>query len=427
MAFEAGYRFSDRNRHARVATATVHCPLGLSAGDELYLWGLLALSFAQPQHDNELHATPHYCLRQLGLIDAGSRRGGRQYRQFAEALERLSAVRYRNDAFYDPVRAEHRKVSFGFLSYSLPLDPESSRAWRIVWDPLFFEFVGAIGGALRFDLVLYRRLDPASRRLFLFLLKVFSRRPTTPRLEVRALGEHLIGFAQTIDTRDMKQKIARAVRRLAGLSVVRPETDLFTKHGKGRYSLVLSRGDYFSSSERARRPTPGESSLQEPLADIGLDRAAAARLLRQYAPRLLREWVDITLAARERFGESFFTKSPTAYLVDNLKNAKAGRRTPPDWWHEVRKAEAAAAAQRARRIADTPTPAGPPGPTDGDAESAALFERTRAEMRRCFLAAGQPPDVAAANAARFAREDLRQRSVAAGGSTRRAAGIVTTD
>ena len=43
-------------------------PSGLSAADEFVLWGLLALTFAQPEPGPELHALPHYCLRQLGVI-----------------------------------------------------------------------------------------------------------------------------------------------------------------------------------------------------------------------------------------------------------------------------------------------------------------------------------------------------------------------
>jgi hypothetical protein len=50
------------------------------------------------------------------------------------------------------------------------------------------------------------------------------------------------------------------------------------------------------------------------------------------------------LAAKERFGDAFFKRSPQAYFVDNVKHAAAGTRTPPDWWHELRKAE-----QRRRR------------------------------------------------------------------------------
>ena len=47
----------------------------------------------------------------------------------------------------------------------------------------------------------------------------------------------------------------------------------------------------------------------------------------------------MTLAAKERSGESFFTNSPAAYFIDNLKEQAAGRRTPPDWWRELRKEE----------------------------------------------------------------------------------------
>ncbi len=56
---------------------------------------------------------------------------------------------------------------------------------------------------------------------------------------------------------------------------------------------------------------------------------------------MIEQWADITLAARERQGESFYTNSPQAYFIDNLKAAKASRRTPPDWWHELRKQELA--------------------------------------------------------------------------------------
>ena len=162
--FETGYFYSDKNRHQRKATVRVTCPCGLSPADEFYLWGLLGLTFADcdPKGgpgvpaDSEFHATPHYCLRRLGLVDPRGNRGGRQYQQFAAALDRLAQVSYASDAFYDPVRAEHRRVRFGFLSYSLPLDPDSSRAWRIAWDPIFFDLVRPLGGQFRFDLATYR-------------------------------------------------------------------------------------------------------------------------------------------------------------------------------------------------------------------------------------------------------------------------------
>ena len=80
------------------------------------------------------------------MISADSK-GGKSYRLFREALRRLSAVRYQNDGFFDPIRREHRAVSFGLLSYSLPLAPDSSRAWRILWDPLFFEYFHGDNGA----------------------------------------------------------------------------------------------------------------------------------------------------------------------------------------------------------------------------------------------------------------------------------------
>ena len=58
-----------------------------------------------------------------------------------------------------------------------------------------------------------------------------------------------------------------------------------------------------------------------------------------YDARLVAEMADMTLAAKERFGEKFFKVSPAAYFIDNVK-AQAGRtRTPPDWWRDLRKEE----------------------------------------------------------------------------------------
>jgi len=124
---------------------------------------------ADPDPDGEFHATPHFCLRRLGLIDL-HRRGGQPYRLFAEAIERLSVVR--TAMTVSTIRSEANIAGqLRILQLQLPVDPESSRAWRIAWDPIFFEFVKASRGALRFDLAIYRQLDPASRRLFLLLRK----------------------------------------------------------------------------------------------------------------------------------------------------------------------------------------------------------------------------------------------------------------
>ncbi len=168
--------------------------LGLSSRDEYFLWGLLALTFNQPQPSIEFLATPHYCLKKLGYLEA---KGGKQYAEFRATIKRLAGVFYRCDAFYDPKLQTFQDVGFGLLKYSLPQRDDSSRAWRIVWDPLFFEYVQAIGGKLFFDLTssTFRKLDPASRRLALLLHKIFWRKQRSPSFELRHLGVDVLGFS----------------------------------------------------------------------------------------------------------------------------------------------------------------------------------------------------------------------------------------
>ena len=86
------HQFADKTGKRGIARVRISVPLGLTPTDEFYLWGLLALTCSQPDPSPEFSATPHYCLRQLQIIDQHSRRGGRQDRQFAESLARLAAV-----------------------------------------------------------------------------------------------------------------------------------------------------------------------------------------------------------------------------------------------------------------------------------------------------------------------------------------------
>ena len=253
------YRFTDTAGKRQTADAQVFAPLGLSTSDEFFLWGLLALTCADHDTNGEFHATPHFCLSRLGCICTGSK-GGKSYHLFREAIRRLAAVRYQNDRFYDPVRKEQRQVSFGFFSYSLPLDPASSRTWRFEWDPLFFEMCGAIGGRFAFDLEMYRSLNGATRRLFLLLSKVFGRGRRSPRFELRHLCGDVLGFSSRISTRDMKVKLKRCLRTLQERDVVRVSPKqagiegLFEKRGRAWYLLGMECGAYFDQQPRHARP-----------------------------------------------------------------------------------------------------------------------------------------------------------------------------
>lgn len=339
LIFESCYPFSDKHRNRKRAQARVGAIDGLSAHDELYLWGLLSLALTQAEPRPELVATPYWCLRNLGAID-DDKRGGREFELFRAAIRRLAGVRYQNDAFYDPIRGEHRQVSFGFLSYSLPLAAQSSRAWRFAWDPIFFEFAQATGGALSFDLGLYRGLDAASRRLYLYLKKLFWRTEETGWIELRQLAVDVLGFSAALQTKHLKLKVRRCIEQLAvhELLVLDPrQPDPFVKQAKGLFRVRFRRGAAFDQAVQGTLAS--DSPLVDPLRAIGFDDAAMRRILAQHSHAAIEQWADITLAARERHGETFFKRSPQAYFLDNLQQAAAGHRTPPDWWRELRKQE----------------------------------------------------------------------------------------
>ena len=418
LTHRAEFLYSDENRRRRTASAEVICPFGLSPADEFYLWGLLALSLSQPEPSVEFYATPHYCLSELGLIEAGQGgRGGKNYALFRRAIARLAAVTYVNDRFYDPVRGEHRSVAFGFLSYSLPIDPASSRAWRIVWDPIFFEFCQAARGSLLFDLGTYRSLDFASRRLLLLLKKIFHRNAESPGFDARHLGVHVLGFAPTIDVWNLKAKLAQCARRLdeRGIIALPPGTSgtkgLFEKKGVGSYSIRFRRGPYFDRKAGAGTAGPARSALDGPLRSIGFDEAEVGRIIGRYKPGLVQVWADITLAAMEK-SPDFFRVGPQAYFLDNVAKASRGGRTPPDWCPPPRKESRAS-----RRWLRPGRPAEAVAPPDearafdeylrGEAQAA--FAEVVGRLRSLFESNGQGPREAGRNALESARVHMRHR------------------
>ncbi len=332
------YHYSDQKRRRRTAKVRVFAPLGLTPNDEMYLWGLLNLTLSQPTVVGTLTAAPHWCLKQMGLIDSGSRRGGRQYQQFFEALKRLSVVSYISDACFDPTRGEHRKVSFGFLSYSLPDSPESNRAWTVSWNSVFFDLIQSQGGSMRFDLGLYRSLDAASRRLLLFILKVGYRKGRLPVFELHHLAVDLLGLSPSLAVRDMKVKAGRTLKRLEAAEVI--SNPQITRIEPGRFSVSFEHGRYLNRlPEQLDRLSVEDSPLIDGLLAIGFELPAAARIVRRYPGPLVSQWTDITQAALEQFGKGFFRVSPMAYFVDSIKHSAKGVRTAPDWWHETKKKE----------------------------------------------------------------------------------------
>jgi hypothetical protein len=310
-------------------------------------------------------------------------------------------VRYRCDRFYDPIRREHRQVSFGFFSYSLPLDAKSSRVWRFAWDPIFFELTQPVGGHLRFDLELYRELDEASRRLFLLLQKIFARRSETPRFDLRWLAVNTLGFSDSMTTRDLKVRVNRVLARLSQCGVVADDGRMYERTGKGRYRIQLRRGPYFDKRVVSDDTQSTDvSALHDSLVRLGLDAAAAVRMIRQYPTGTLREWADITMAAQERFGPKYFKRCPAAFFVDNVKHAARNERTPPDWWHELRKEELRqeAESQRRKRSAETKDRS-----TDLAMTAEDSYHELMNQMFGHFLAAGQSEELARRNAEKCAR------------------------
>ena len=133
---------------------------------------------------------------------------------------------------------------------------------------------------------------------------------------------------------------------------------------KGDYTVLFAKGAYF---DKRMRPlamvNDAESPLADPLRSIGFGPDEVNRILHQFCGHLIQQWSDVTLAAVEEKGPSFFKRSPQAYFMYNIQKAASGARTPPDWWLDLRKSESRVQAkfggQNAKaRICSAPTSVG---------------------------------------------------------------------
>lgn len=333
LRHHASYWYFDKHRNRKKASAVVKAVDGLSSRDEFYLWGILGLVFSQPEPSVNFYATRNFILRQLDIVV-----GGENYTLFEASLKRLAGVRYSNDKFFDPMRGEHRQVSFGFLSFSIPTDRNSQRAWHIAVDPILYSLVEPIKAHFWFDLETYRSLDAASRRLFLLLQKIFHRSNHSPRWELSHLAIDVLGYS-ALERKFLKQKIKKCARKLCALGIIESTKDIFEQHGKNIY-VQFQRGRYFDEEQRHPRVLRlDELPIFEQWSAIGVDEEGMLYLKRNFPMDLLQQWADITLAARERHGRKFFDRSMAAYYIDNVKAAKKDGRRPPDWWHEFKKQE----------------------------------------------------------------------------------------
>jgi len=279
--------------------------------------------------------------------------------------------------------------------------------------PCFFAFAKATGGALLFDLNLYRDLDPATRRLYLFLRKIFWRTDVSADIDLRHIAVDLLGFASTIETCHLKRKLGTCIEQLVDRAILRlpagvmTTSQLITKQTAGIYHVRFFRGDHLNAPVSTPQTSLTDSPLYAPLHTIGFDETTILRIIRRYRPHLIHQWADITLAAIEHRGRHFFTNSPQAYFVDNIKAAAARRRTPPDWWRALRKRELHLQAQQEQ------------SEDQSFADSEAAFEEyLTGEARHTFIRitdhlvhelrhAGQSEPEARSNAKYMARMHLR--------------------
>ena len=325
-----------RGKRPVTANVTVSCPFGLAPSDELLLWGLLSLTLSDDKPSTTFYATRNYVLEQLGLPTGGS-----YYSVFDAACRRMEFTTYENTAFYDPIRGELCDTRFGFFKRRKPTGDQTERGDRFIWDQQFFDFAKHAYGRMKFPFQQYQRYSPGARRLFLLLRKFFHRQAETPEFDVFDLAVNKLGLSPRTRVPDLKKAINSYAQELLDDGVLELPSgaahfrDSYVKHAKGEYGLRFHRGPKALREETVAANSRG-SALAVLLRDLEVSPSGIRWTLAHAGGDAIREWIDITLAAKER---GLIKTTPAAFFMDNIKQSIAGSRQPPDWWREIRKQE----------------------------------------------------------------------------------------
>jgi len=336
-----------RGKRPVTANVTVSCPLGLAPSDELLLWGLLSLTLSDDKPANVFYASRYYVLTQLGLPTNGS-----YYEIFDAACRRMEFTTYENTAFYDPIRSELCDTRFGFFKRRKPITADSDRGDRFIWDQQFLEFAKHAYGRMRFPFSQYQRYSPGARRLFLLLRKFFHRRSVTPEFDAFDLAVNKLGLSPQTRIPDLKKAITRYAEELLDDGVlILPKgitsfRDSYAKRTKGEYAIQFHRGPKAMGEESPSSDGQG-SALASLLRDLAISPSGVRWTLANVEGDTIREWIDITLAAKER---GLIKTTPAAFFIDNVKQVAAGSRQPPDWWRVIRKQEEEAEWEEAGQV-----------------------------------------------------------------------------
>ena len=332
---EPEYFFFQNGKKHRT-TAIVDCPLGLHPKDERSLSRLVALALSGDEPQPNLALGVRYLLRYLELPVGGSNR-----QQVRETIRRLGNVSYRNENFYDPVTGEIREVSFKFFSYNLPKDDDSFRPWLIRFDPVFFEFCQVWGGFLGYQHRRYKKMRPATGRLFLWLKKMlYPNKKLTPYYDVEYLCVNVLGFAQHQRAAIYTAELRKCAAELAGNgAILLPSgglNELCEKRQKGQYRVRFERGPSFDQKLDEPLDKLEDASITSMRA-IGLDTVAIRNIRGRFKLEVINEAIDVTFARKER--GMGFSKSPMAFFVDYCNKRSRGEITKPDWFLQLKKDE----------------------------------------------------------------------------------------
>ena len=338
--WEPTYQFSRSKGGPReVARVQIRSPFGLQQSDPYILWGLLGATIERGG-DAELVASPYWMMNYLGM-----HKGGTQYKQFANALERLAMTGYANRAFYNPIEQEFQRVAFSFFSTWLPttdmqgtVDPE--RTWRIQWEPQFFKLCKASNGSLLFDLEILKQLKPMTRQLFLMLQCRFWR-STRVYMNVNDLTINGMGLSASVPLKKRKQQLTQAMDELLKQNIIRlgrgkeKPADLIFRRSKGVFVATFYKGSYFEAPHAEgtvrKHQAASDDELYVPLQKIGLDEKMIRKAFKEISRGRIQQAVRITEMAMHESPEGFpgFKKSPAAFCWHFMSSDYM----PPDWMH----------------------------------------------------------------------------------------------
>jgi hypothetical protein len=190
------------------------------------------------------------------------------------------------------------------------------------WNEVVFRSFRA-GYLKSVDLKLFRELQyAAAKRMYRFLDKRFYHKLRW-EFNLHEFAREHVGLSRNYDTGQLKRRLQPAIEELEATNFLEPLSlqQRYLKIARGEWRIV-----FLKKAQQEEKPLPAQSQvLAQSLADRGITRSVAERLVREFS----KELIELQVEVFDRLQRSAAClRNPAGFLVKSIRDGYAAPAAP---------------------------------------------------------------------------------------------------